>query len=94
MKIEHNEQEKRGTFFIDEAGKKVAQMTYALEDGKMVIDHTMVDESIRGNDIGAQLVSEGVKYARDKGIKILPVCTYAKKVLEENKEYEDVLASY
>jgi predicted GNAT family acetyltransferase len=94
MKIEHNEQEKRGTFFIDEAGKKVAQMTYALEDAKMVIDHTMVDESMRGNDIGAQLVNEGVKFARENGMKIIPVCTYARKLMEKSNDYEDVLSAH
>ena len=92
MNIEHDQQENSGTFFIDEAGKKVAQMTYKLEASTMTIDHTLVDESLRGNDIGAQLVNKGVKFAREKGMKIMPVCTYARKLMEKSNEYQDVLS--
>lgn len=92
MNIQHNEKAERGMFFIEEEGKKVAKMTYRLEEGKMVIDHTIVDESLRGKDIGAGLVNEGVRFARDKKLKIVPVCTYAKKILEEGAEFKDVLA--
>jgi predicted GNAT family acetyltransferase len=94
MNIQHDEQEQRGVFFIEHEGNRVARMTYSLKQGNMVVEHTIVDEALRGNDIGAQLVSEGVTFAREKNMKIVPVCTYAKKLLERSKEYEDVLADY
>jgi predicted GNAT family acetyltransferase len=60
----------------------------------MVIEHTIVDEILRGRDIGSQLVKAGVTFARNKNIKIVPECTNAKKILERGKEFEDVLADY
>jgi predicted GNAT family acetyltransferase len=94
MNIQHYAKEQEGKFFIAEDSKIVAYMTYTVKSGNMVIEHTLVDESLRGKDIGSRLVSEGVKFAREKNMKIVPVCTYAKKLLERSKEYEDVLADH
>ncbi|HEX8334615.1 MAG TPA: GNAT family N-acetyltransferase [Segetibacter sp.] len=94
MNIQHDEQEQAGKFFIEEGSKTVAWMTYTVKSGNMVIEHTFVDESLRGKDVGARLVGEGVKIARQKNMKIVPVCTYAKKLLERSKEYDDVLADH
>jgi predicted GNAT family acetyltransferase len=94
MDIKHDEQEQRGMFFIEEEGNKVAKMTYTMKDGNMVIEHTNVDEILRGKDIGSRLINAGVTFARNNNIKIVPVCTYAKKILERGNEYEDVLADY
>lgn len=92
MEVQHDQKEKDGMFFIEDSGKKVAMMTYSLHNGKMVIEHTLVDESLRGKDIGVKLVNAAVKFGRDKGMKIISKCSYAKKVLERGEEYKDVLA--
>ncbi len=78
----------------DSPDKPDAMMTYVPNgDDKIVIDHTEVNEALRGQGIGQQLVAAAVEYARDTHKKIVPVCPYAKKILEENKEYQDVLAA-
>lgn len=91
MTIEHDENEQ--VFFKEENGQRLATMTYVLRDGKMVIDHTVVDKALRGQNIGIKLVNAGVEFARDKGLKIIAECSYAKKVLEESDQYKDVLYS-
>ncbi|ULG72291.1 GNAT family N-acetyltransferase [Macrococcus brunensis] len=82
-------------FYIgDSEAKPDAMMTYVPnEDDKIVIDHTEVNEALRGQGVGQQLVASAVEYARENNKKIVPVCSYAKKILEENKEYQDVLAA-
>ncbi len=71
-------------FYIEQNGEELAEMPYTIEKGRMVIQHTEVDKSLRGNNIGFQLVERGVEYARQEHLKILPVCKYAKKVLQKN----------
>ncbi|MDT4012236.1 GNAT family N-acetyltransferase [Staphylococcus simulans] len=69
-----------------------AEMTYVpTGKDKIIIDHTGVDESLRGQGIAKQLVEAGVNYARENDIKILATCPFAKQVLEETPEYHDVL---
>lgn len=91
MVIQHREDGNEGVFFLENNGEELAEMTYTLEDGKMVIEHTEVDESLRGKNIGFQLVEQGVEYARQEKLKILPLCVYAKAVIERTKDFRDVL---
>lgn len=93
MNIQHHKKGNTGKFFISEQNKIVAQMTYTIEEDNMVIEHTLVDESLRGKDIGTHLVNEGVKFAKETGKMITPICTFAKKILEGNIQYKHVLAS-
>lgn len=91
MDIKHIEKGGRGAFLIKEDGKRLAEMTYvtAGESG-FIIDHTEVDESIRGQNVGENLLAEAVKYAREKGLKIYATCPFALKKLQENADYADV----
>ena len=92
MQIQREEHKNKGAFFIEENGEWIAEMTYNREgERKLVIDHTEVDESLRGKGIGEQLVEEAVKYARENNLLIKPVCPFVKSVLEKSEEYEDVL---
>ncbi len=91
MIIQHKEDGNEGVFYIEQNGEELAEMTYKIEKGKMVIQHTEVDESLRGKNIGFQLVEQGVEYARQENLKILPVCEYADKVLQTTEQFQDVL---
>ena len=91
MTILHREDKNEGVFYIEENGEALAEMVYKKENGKMIIQHTEVDESLRGKNIGFQLVERGVIYAREAHLKIVPLCTFAKKAIERNKQFADVL---
>ncbi len=92
MKIVRKEHGARGAFYIEKDGEWIAEMTYRREGArKIVIDHTEVDDSLKGRGIGKQLVAAGVTYARRENLLIKTVCPFAKKVLESSEEYEDVL---
>ena len=59
--------------------------------GKMIIDHTEVNEGYEGKGLGHKLVAAGVAYAREHQMKILPLCPYAKKVIDSTPGFADVL---
>lgn len=93
MKINREEHGKRGAFYIEQDGEWVAEMTYAKEGArKIIVDHTEVDESLRGKGVGKRLVEAAVKYARENNLLIKATCPFAQKVLESSEEYEDVLS--
>ena len=92
MKIQRDEHGKKGAFFIEEEGEWLAEMTYEITgDSEITIDHTEVDKKLRGEGVASDLVAEAVKYAREKGLKIKATCPFAKKELEGNADYSDVL---
>ena len=93
MDIQHKSDEKGGSFFYTENENKLAEMTYIWAGKeKMIIDHTEVDPVLKGKGVGNQLVAAAVEKARAEGFKILPLCTFAKAVIDKNESYKDVLA--
>jgi predicted GNAT family acetyltransferase len=91
MEIQRDEHGPKGAFFIDEDGEWIAELTYVLSNGIMTIDHTEIDEKLRGEGIGEDMVKAAVEYARANGLKIKAVCPYAKKVIERTPEFQDIL---
>jgi predicted GNAT family acetyltransferase len=92
MNIQHQETESKGAFFIEEDGTRVAEMTYSKAGTKkIIIDHTEASEQVRGEGYAKKLVFHGVEYARKNGLKVLPLCPYAKSVIQRNEELQDVL---
>ena len=63
----------------------IAEVTfYEIQNGVFNIDHTFVDDSLRGQGIGSKLVQEAVNTINEKGAKIQATCPFASKWLEEN----------
>ena len=92
MKIKQEDNGKKGKFYYEEEGKELAEMTYTYAGpDKMIIDHTGVDDSLRGKGVGYKLVEASVNYARQNSISILPLCPFAKAVFTKRSEYQDVL---
>ncbi len=91
MIIQHKEDDNEGVFFIEENGELSAEMVYRKEPGRLIIEHTEVDETLRGQNIGFQLVECGVEYARKNDLKIVPLCRFANAIIKKHKEFQDVL---
>ncbi|WP_431134442.1 GNAT family N-acetyltransferase [Psychroserpens mesophilus] len=92
MNIKHKNTGHKGRFYYEVDGQEVAKMTYThANDDKIIIDHTEVDESLKGQGIGYKLVDASVEYAREHHIKILPLCPFVSSVFKKKDDYTDVL---
>jgi predicted GNAT family acetyltransferase len=49
-----------------------------------------VNPALNGNGVGKQLVMAAVHYAREKQLKIMPLCPFAKSVFDKTPEIRDV----
>lgn len=93
MNILHKEGHSRSMFYIEDDGDIVAELVYAKgDDNVIVIEHTEVDEELQGKNIGYELVHKTVDHARSHGLKISPVCPFAKAVFDKKPDFNDVLA--
>ena len=92
--IAHERSGHRGAFVWQTEGKRLAEMTYTVAGSRVIIDHTQVDDSLRGKGVGAQLVEAAVEYARTENVRLMPLCPYAKSVFDKTPEYGDVLAKW
>jgi predicted GNAT family acetyltransferase len=92
MLIQNKKVGNKGMFYVGQDGAILAEMVYTMPSpDKMIIEHTEVDESLEGKGVGKQLVRTAVEYARTNNVKIIPLCPFAKSVLERVKEWQDVL---
>ena len=93
MEIKHQENQQKGKFYYEVAGTQLAEMTYTYaRNDRIIIDHTEVDNSLRGKGVGYKLVEASVEFARENNISILPLCPFANAVFRKKKEYSDVLS--
>lgn len=90
MDIKHDIDETGGEFFVEFEGERSAELAYRIDKRKLSIDHTFVDESLKGKGVGKQLVAAAVKYAREKGAKVETVCSFASAIFDRTEEYKDI----
>lgn len=77
VRLSHEDSGSSGRFVIYDDNVFAGEMTYTRRnDGNIVIDHTGVESAFGGKGYGGLLLAEAVGYARSKGIKIVPVCSF------------------
>lgn len=92
IEVNQFDQESKGFFKATEDGKEAGRMTYSkVGDDRIIIDHTEVNPEFRGKSVGNLMVQAAVAFARKAGIKIIPLCPFARSVFDKTPEYRDVL---
>lgn len=77
-----------------EKGKTIAEITFPkVAEGKVDINHTFVDNSLRGQGVADQLVRAAVGELREKDLKCRVSCSYARKWFQDHPECADLLCT-
>lgn len=95
MNIQHQDQDGKGRFFIMLTEEMLgAEITYIWNDSThFTIDHTWVDEFYRGQGVAKKLFDAVIAFAREKNVKIIPVCSYAVAMFQRDSKIADLLYS-
>jgi predicted GNAT family acetyltransferase len=92
MEIQIEQNETKGSAFIEKEGSRIAEMTFSVASPELIIiDHTEVNEEYQGQSLGKQLLDALVDQARKKKFKIVPLCPYANSVFKKDESIRDVL---
>lgn len=89
--IELEQSGSKGRYVARVAGRDgEAELTFSVASQTLVIaDHTGVPESMRGTGIGLALVERLVADARQKGFRILPLCSFVDAQRKKHPEWAD-----
>ncbi len=79
-----------GTFYVVRRGERVAELTYTRTGSYARIDHTWIDDELRGSGCGRRLVDEIAQWAREANLRLRAACPFARTILERTPEYADV----
>ncbi len=94
MEIEIKEEENKGAAIAKIAEQKAGLMSYSIAGNDLlIIDHTEVEPEYKGEGVGKKLLYAIVEMAREKQIKILPLCPFANAMFKKLDDINDVLKS-
>ncbi len=89
--IQHN-RDTKGEFIASLDGQKAGLMTYSWAgEDRIIINHTEKEPAYNGKGVGKEMVYKAVEFAREKNLKIIPLCPFAKAIFQKNEEIRDVL---
>lgn len=92
LNIQHAESGNKGLFFIGTEAAPDAALTYTKAgDELLILDHTEVGDSLRGQGAGVAMVETAVAFARAHAKKIMPLCPFARSVFQKREDLRDVL---
>ena len=99
VQIEQKESRGRGMFYVpDASGAKdfrAAMMYHRWGSAQTVnVDHTEVDESLRGQGVGERMLESLVAWAREEGVSVSATCPFAVAMFEKHGDLRDVLVEY
>lgn len=85
-----NFQYEEGMISYSVDGEVKAKITFPANDEGTIwdIDHTFVDESLRGQGIANQLLAEVVRLAQAQHVQLKPTCSFAKKMFAKTPDYQ------
>lgn len=75
-------------YALDPSGKLIAEVTFPTVNGISVINHTFVDESLRGQGVAGKLIKLAAEKITSEGNKIGATCTYAVAWFKRHPEYK------
>ena len=92
MEIIIKQQDSKGFGMAREDGKRAGMMTFSIaSEHLIIIDHTEVEPEYNGRGVGKDILYKIVEMAREKNIKIIPLCPFAAATFKKTKEIQDVL---
>ena len=89
LAIRHNVERHR--FEADLEGGALAIAEYNVRRGKVAFTHTEVPAEYGGRGIGTALVRFALGWARDSGLKVIPLCPFFAAYIGNHPDEQDLL---
>ena len=83
----------KGRFEVRLDDRVVGLASYHVDGGTMTLPHTEVDPSVGGRGIGTVLVAGVLDAARERGLHVLPYCSFVRHYIEQHPETVDLVAA-
>ena len=87
--ITHDEENKK---FVTTIDGYEAVLEYKIADEKTInFYRTYVPGELRGRGIAGKLTNKGIEYAMEKGLKVIPGCSYVASFFKKNQQFNSLL---
>jgi uncharacterized protein len=83
----------KGRFEIRLDDRVVGLASYHIDGGTMTLPHTEIDPSVGGRGMGTALVGAVLDAARERGLHVLPYCSFVRHYIQQHPETIDLVAA-
>ncbi len=83
VEVKHTQKDDEGRFFVEQSGKELGYLDYTLDDRSMTIEHTVVEDELKGTGAARMLVDEAYRFATERQYSIASNCEYGAHVLKK-----------
>ncbi len=91
QQITHRPAEHR--FVLTDEGVDLTHVEYVDHEGVWFITHTFTEPAARGRGLAAVIVKASLDAARERGVRVRPVCPFVVDYIDAHPEYRDLLVS-
>lgn len=88
LEVVNNEAKKR---FEITVGGQTAVTEYMTPGDKIIFTHTEVPVGLEGNGIASLLARTALEWAKEKGLKVMPLCPYVAGYIRRHPEWKALL---
>lgn len=91
MQIQHQYDTQQGGFFIEQHGRRVAELSYrTLNQHTLDVYRTFVDVNLRGQGIADKLYRALMVFVDQNGYQVRPSCHYIASKMQREKRVNAV----
>lgn len=72
-------------------GDQVAFAEYRRRPGLLLITHVETPQALRGGGVAGRVMKGVLRYAREAGLKVVPMCPYADAYIRRHPEYRNLV---
>jgi predicted GNAT family acetyltransferase len=92
LSLTRDERNGAGRITLTRRGERLGTLDFRRGDDRVVrINYVEVAPRVRGEGHGRALVQAAVDWARADGLRLVPICGYARRVLTSDPAFKDVL---
>jgi predicted GNAT family acetyltransferase len=70
---------------------QLAVAEYHLGNDIITFTHTEVPEALEGKGVGGELVKAALEAARERELKVVPLCPFVANYIRRHKKYRDLV---
>lgn len=89
VQVRHDPQRTRYEILVD--GQVAGAAHYTPLEGRLVFDHTVIDDAYAGRGLAKALARGALDDVRANGRRIVPICEFITGFLAKNAEYDDLV---
>lgn len=82
---------KTGAFILNEDKEQLGEMAVSISGSHLTVYHTEVAPAAEGKGLAKKMLQAMVDYARQNGLKVIPLCAYVHAQFKRHaQEYADL----